>query len=90
MKKKPNMTASQKIVNLNAAKKKKVKGKGNFFQDMKEEMKKVSWTSKDELKTCGKIVIGSIFVLGIGIYLVDLFIRLTLDGVGSLVRLIGA
>jgi len=90
MKKKPNMTVSQKIADLNAAKKKKAKGKGNFFHDMKEEMKKVSWTSKDELKTCGKIVIGSIFVLGIGIYLVDLFIRLTLDGIGNLVRLIGA
>ncbi|MDJ0651615.1 MAG: preprotein translocase subunit SecE [Simkaniaceae bacterium] len=90
MKKKPNMMVSQKIVGLNAIKKKKGKGKGKFFQDMKEEMKKVSWTSKDELKTCGKIVIGSIFVLGIGIYLVDLFIRLILDGIGNLVRSIGA
>ena len=84
------MTVSQKLADLSAAKKKKSKRKSNFFQDMKEEMKKVSWTSKDELKTCGKIVIGSIFALGIGIYLVDLFIRLTLDGIGNLVRLIGA
>ena len=84
------MTVSQKIADLNAAKKKKAKRKGNFFQEMKEEMRKVSWTSKDELKTCGKIVIGSIFVLGVGIYFVDLFIRLTLDGIGNLVRLIGA
>ncbi|MCB1073004.1 MAG: preprotein translocase subunit SecE [Chlamydiales bacterium] len=90
MKKKPNMTVSQKIADLNAAKKKKAKAKGNFFLEMKEEMKKVSWTSKDELKTCGKIVIGSIFVLGIGIYLVDLLIRSSLDGIGNLVRLIGA
>ena len=90
MKKKPNMTVSQKTVDLNVARKKKVKGKKSFFHDMKEEMKKVSWTSKEELKICGKIVIGSIFVLGIGIYLVDLFIRLTLDGIGNLVRLIGA
>ena len=90
MKKKSNMTVAQKIAGLNAVKKKKAKGKGNFFQAMKEEMKKVSWTSKDELKTCGKIVIGSIFSLGIGIYLVDLFIRLTLDGIGNLVRSIGA
>ena len=90
MKKKPNMTVSQKIADLNTAKKRKAKKKGSFFQDMKEEMKKVSWTSKDELKTCGKIVIGSIFVLGIGIYLVDLLIRLTLDGIGNLFRLIGA
>ena len=90
MKKKPNMTVSQKIADLNQIKKKKAKGKGNFFQDMKEEMKKVSWTSKDELRTCGKIVIGAIFAFGVGIYLVDLFIRLTLDGIGNLVRLIGA
>jgi preprotein translocase subunit SecE len=84
------MTVSQKIADLNTAKKKRAKRKGNFFQDMKEEMKKVSWTSKDELRTCGRIVIGSIFVLGVGIYLVDLCIRLTLDGIGNLVRLIGA
>lgn len=53
-------------------------------------MKKVSWTGKDELKTCGKIVTGSIFVLGMGIYLADLLIRFTLDSVRNLVRLIGA
>lgn len=90
MKKKPKMSVSQKIADLNAAKQKKAKRKGNFFHDMKEEMKKVSWTSKEELKTCGKIVIGSIFVLGVGIYLIDLFIRLVLNGIGNLVRLIGA
>ena len=90
MKKKPGMTVSQKLADLSAAKKKKAKRKGNFFQDMKEELKRVSWTTKDELRICGKIVIGSIFILGIGIYLVDLFIRLVLDGVGNLVRIIGA
>lgn len=84
------MTVSQKIADLNAAKIKKVKRNGSFLRDMKGEMKRVSWTTKDELRTCGKIVIGSIFVLGIGIYLVDLVIRLVLDGIGNLVRLIGA
>lgn len=84
------MSVSQKIADLNAAKQKKAKRKGSFFHDMKEEMKKVSWTSKEELKTCGKIVIGSIFVLGVGIYLIDLFIRLVLNGIGNLVCLIGA
>jgi preprotein translocase subunit SecE len=90
MKKKPKMSVSQKIVDLNAVKQKSVKRKGNFFRDMKEEMKKVSWTSKEELRTCAKIVIGSIFILGIGIYFIDLFIRLVLSGMGNLVRLIGA
>ena len=41
---------------------------------MKEEMKRVSWTSKEDLFSFGKIVIGAIFALGLGIYLVDLFI----------------
>lgn len=90
MKKKPDMTVSQKIADLQAAKAKKTKRKGSFIQEMKEEMKRVSWTTKDELRTCGQIVIGSIFVLGLGIYLVDLFIRLVLDGIGNLVRLMGA
>ena len=29
-----------------------------FFQDIKEEIYKISWTSKRELKTCTKIVLG--------------------------------
>ena len=70
--------------------KKRVRKKGTFLQDMKEEIKKVSWTSREELKNCGKIVIGSMFILGIGIYIVDLFIRLSLDGIKNLARLIGA
>ena len=83
------MTVSQRIADLSLAKKKKVKTK-NFIQDMKDEMKKVSWTTKEELRVCGKIVIGAVFALGLGIYIVDLFIRLFLNGIGTLVRLIGA
>ena len=90
MKKKPDMTLLQKTADLTALKKKQSKQNRRFFHDIKEEMKKVSWTSKDELKTCGKIVIGSIFVLGIGIYLVDLIIRFILDRIETLVCLIGA
>ncbi len=83
------MTVSQKIEQLAAAKAKKGKKRGNFFREMKEEMKRVSWTSKEDLMTFGKVVVGAIFALGLGIYLVDLFIRLVLDGIGNLVRLIG-
>ncbi|MCB1068432.1 MAG: preprotein translocase subunit SecE [Simkania sp.] len=88
-KRKPDMSVSQKIAELSAAKKKKVKTKKtHFFQEMKEEMKKVSWTTKEELTTCTKIVIGAIFALGLSIYVVDLFIRYVLQGMGSLIRLI--
>lgn len=84
------MSVSQKIAELSAAKKKKAKAKKtNFFQDMKEEMKKVTWTTKEELATCTRIVIGAIFALGLSIYVVDLVIRYALQGIGSLFRLIG-
>ena len=83
------MTVSQRMADLSTAKRKKIKTK-NFIQEMKDEMKKVSWTTKEELRVCGKIVIGAIFILGLGIYIVDLFLRLFLNGIGNLVRLIGA
>jgi len=88
-KRKPDMTVSQKIADLSAIKKKKTK-KASFIQEMKEEMKKVCWTTKEELRVCGKIVIGAIFALGLGIYVVDLTIRLILSGIGNLAGLIGA
>ena len=83
--KKPNMTASQKITKLSSSKK-----KGKFFQEMKDELKKVSWTTKEELRLCTKIVLIAIFLLGLGIYGIDLSIRFVLDGIGSLLKLLGA
>lgn len=50
-----------------------------FFQDIKEEIYKISWNSKRELKTCTRIVLGSIFFLGFGIYFIDLLIKNFLD-----------
>lgn len=55
------------------------KKKVNFFQDIKEEIHKISWTSKKELKTCTKIVLISIFFLGFSIYCIDLIIKSFLD-----------
>lgn len=55
------------------------KKKINFFQDIKEEIHKISWTSKKELRTCTKIVLTSIFFLGFSIYFIDLFIKSFLD-----------
>lgn len=82
------MSVSQKIAELSSSKRKSTRVKNRFFQDMKEEMKKVSWTTKEELVTCTKIVIGAIFVLGLGIYVVDLVIRYVLIGIGNLIHLI--
>ena len=75
------MTISQKAAQLNSLKKKK--DQVPFFQGMREEMKKVSWTTKDELILCTRIVIGTVFALGLGIYITDLFLKGALQGIGN-------
>lgn len=59
-----------------------------FIQDLKEELKKVSWTTLDELKFSTKMVVGTTFFLGLGIYLVDLVIKGCLDLVTLVVHFI--
>ena len=78
-KRKIDMTISQKITTITPAKSRSAK-KSRFFHEMKEEMKRVSWTTKEELTTCTKIVLMAIFLLGAGIYLIDLFVRFCLNG----------
>ncbi len=60
---------------------KKTKGLLNFISELKEELKKVTWTTRSELLSSTKIVILSIFGFGIGIYLVDLLIKGVLESV---------
>lgn len=60
----------------------------SYIQELKEELKKVTWTTKAELVTCTRIVIGATFAFGLGIYLVDLIIKGVLDGFGALVHMI--
>jgi preprotein translocase subunit SecE len=57
-----------------------------FIEELKQELKKVSWTSASELKTATKTVIISTFAFGFGIYLVDLVIKGALATVGMLFR----
>jgi len=59
----------------NKPSKKKKKGLLTFISELKEELKKVSWTTKAELISATKIVIGATFCFGIGIYLVDFVIK---------------
>jgi preprotein translocase subunit SecE len=61
----------------------------NFLGDLKDEFRKISWTSPEELATYTKIVVIGTFVFGMGIYLMDLTIQGVLAGLGSLIRLIG-
>jgi len=60
-------------------KKRKKKGPLAFIQELKEELKKVSWTTKPELISATKVVIGATFCFGIGIYFSDFCIRGVLE-----------
>ncbi|MGE5195933.1 MAG: preprotein translocase subunit SecE [Anaerolineae bacterium] len=59
-----------------------------FIKELKEELKKVNWTTKAELQFCTKIVIAATFAFGLGIYVIDLLIKSCLDLVKVVVHLI--
>ena len=59
-----------------------------YVKELKEELAKVTWTTKEELILFTKIVVGATFALGLGIYGIDLFIKGVLNGFGALVHLI--
>lgn len=65
----------EKTVELNASPKKKKLFRGGFLKDLKAEFRKISWTPKDELFQCTKIVVFFVFAFGFGIYFTDLVIR---------------
>jgi len=60
----------------------------SYIQGLKDELKKVTWTTKDELVLCTKVVVGATFCLGIGIYIIDLGIKGFLNGFSGIVHLI--
>lgn len=61
---------------------------GEFFGEVKTELFKIDWTSKEELKVYTKIVVAATLALGMGIYCMDLVIQNFLVALGTLVRLI--
>ena len=62
-----------------ALEKKKRKSLIAFFGELKEELKKVTWTTKGELITATKIVVGAVFAIGLGVYVIDLLIKGALE-----------
>lgn len=58
----------------------------SYFREVQNELRKVTWTSKEELILCTKAVIIATFIFGLAIYVVDLAIRGALDGVGVFLR----
>ena len=60
-----------------------------FIGDVKGELKKISWTTKEELKAYTKVVVIATFIFGLAIYGVDLFIRGFLDGISVIFKVLG-
>lgn len=83
------MSVSQKVAESGLARRKRARRFPDRFREMKDEMRKVSWTTKEELVSHTKVVVGAVFVLGIGMYVVDLVIRFLLEGIAGMVRSIG-
>ncbi len=57
-----------------------------FFGEVKNEIQRITWTNKQELRVYTKIVVGATFSLGIMIYGIDLFIRSMLMGLSNIVH----
>lgn len=60
----------------------------NFVADVKSEIQKINWTSREELTVYTKIVVLATFLFGMSIYFLDLLIQGTLSGLSLLLRLI--
>ncbi len=57
-----------------------------FFGDVKQELRRVDWTSKDELTSYTKIVVISMFVFGTFVYFVDLLMQGFLGAINLVVK----
>lgn len=61
---------------------------GAFVGNVKEELKKITWTSPEELRVYTIITVAATFTLGLGIYFIDILIQLTLNGFSNIIRFI--
>lgn len=57
-----------------------------FAAEVKEELKRVEWTTQDELRSYTKIVVVCIFLFGFSVYFVDLLLRMGLGSINFLVK----
>jgi len=67
---------------------KKGKSVFSYIQDLKDELRKVSWTSQAELSFSTKMVVLATVFFGLGIYLVDFLIKNGLEFMKIVVRFI--
>ncbi len=46
-----------------------------WVEGLKQEVRTINWTSKEELRVYTQIVVGATFLFGMGVYFVDLLIH---------------
>lgn len=59
-----------------------------FFENVKSEFRKIQWTEGEEVKVYAKVTVFATFVLGLGIYLLDLIIQKGLFVIDAFFRLL--
>jgi preprotein translocase subunit SecE len=52
-----------------------------FYQDVRNEMKKVSWPGRQEIVGTTVVVVAAVFFFGLYFFAVDSFLSLTIDRV---------
>lgn len=60
----------------------------DYVEEVKSEFKKVSWTSKEELKSYTQIVVGATFAFGLGVFFMDVMIQTVLHSLNAILKLI--
>jgi preprotein translocase subunit SecE len=79
---------------IDTSSRKEVKAAANWnvyewLSQIKQEFFKISWTNSEELKVYTQIVVGATFIFGLGIYGIDLGIHAVLNGLSSIIYLLG-
>ncbi|MBS0627326.1 MAG: preprotein translocase subunit SecE [Verrucomicrobia bacterium] len=59
-----------------------------YIQELKDELKKVTWTNREELQFSTKMVVLATIFFGLGIYLIDFFIKSSLDSIRAVLNFI--
>lgn len=60
----------------------------HFMGEIKQEFKRIEWTSKEEIRAYTKIVLGSTFFFGMAVYFSDLAIQGVLKAIHTLVAIL--
>ena len=86
------MTVETRIMEVKKTQPNEATAKGwslfDFIGNVKEEFWKITWTNSDELRLYTKLVVGSTFLFGIGLYFVDLAIQSALHLLGAFFQII--